>query len=286
MSSRSRWWQGPAAAFAAAGLAVACDNDPDIPVGPNMQPLVDVYDNPTGTLDEQNVEEVVRKAAEQLAKVDELGDLQFVVDTVENVTKTVEDFSDEGGDDDTGGQVPIDGVARFRTICPGWVPGERLNQEENGALNMTLPFRDSRYLSVIFGSFARCRFRVVNAQQQATPLRLEVNSTVAGYIGPGVNLNLSNLQSVLFRLEGIASIDEEEPFPVELDFRVYRAGLVETRVPSDDGEVIAFVEDNTVGAGIRAANGTFCCIFGGRLCIETEATSCQGVTTGDRVLRW
>jgi hypothetical protein len=267
-------------------LAAACNDEPDIPEGPNMLPLVEIYDNPPGTLDEANVEAVAMLAAEQLAKVGELGDLDFVVETLQDVTETVDDFSEEGGDDDTGGQVPVNGVARFRTICPGWVPGERLDQEANGALNVTLPFRDSRYLPVIFGSFERCRFRVVNRQEQVTPLRVQLNSAIAGYIGPDIRLDLSNLRSVLFRLEGTGSFDDDEPVDVELDFRVFTAGKVETRVSAQGGDVIPFVEEGVARVGIRAANGTFCCDFEERICIQTEATSCEGVTSGDRALTW
>jgi hypothetical protein len=273
-------------AIALLTLVPGCTDDPDIPEGPNMLPLVEIYDEPPGTLDAQNVEEVAMLAAEQLAKVAELGDLDFVVETLQDVTETVDDFSEEGGDDDTGGQVPVNGVARFQTICPGWVPGEKVDQEANGALNITLPFRDSRYLTVIFGSFARCRFRVVNRQEQVTPIRVELNSAIAGYIGPGIKLDLSNLQSVLFQLEGTGNFDDEEPVDIELDFRVFTAGKVETRVPAQGGDVIPFVEEGVARVGIRAANGTFCCEFEERICIQTEATSCEGVTSGDRALTW
>ena len=91
---------------------------------------------------------------------------------------------------------------------------------------------------------------------------------------------------MLFQLQGVGLFGGGEPFDVELDFRVYLAGRLETRVSAIGGDVIPFVEQGNSRVGIRAANGTFCCDFEERLCIQTETSSCEGVMSGDRVLTW
>ncbi len=264
----------------------ACHGDPDIPEGPNLAPLARIYDDPTGTLNAQNLAVIAAAAAAELAVIEDLGELEFVTETLRKVDDAVEDYAEERGDDDTGGAVRVDGVARFTTICPGWGIADRLDRQQNGTLNLTLPFRDSRYTPVVFGSFEACQFRVADRGSEEPPRRVELDTAIGVYIGPGVALTLDNLDSTLFDVAGTATIGESGPFPVELDFRILRSGRLETRVPSGDGDVIPFVEDGRMVLGIRAANGAFCCDFRERLCIETQAASCGDVSEGERVLRW
>ncbi len=284
----SRWRPGwLALALVAAALVVGCEDEPTIPEGPDMTSLVSIYDDPTGTLNEQNVEDVAESAAEQLTRIDQFGELEFVQSTVESVDDAIESFATERGDDRVGGSLPVNGVARFKTICPGWGSAERLDEDANGSLNATLSFRDSEYLPSYFGSFVSCQFMVDDVEGMSTPLPVELDAKINAYIGPGVALDLANLESTLFELLGVGRLEGEEDFPFEVDFRVFTSGVVETRVPSDDGDVIPFVDAAVPGVvGIRASNGSFCCDFGERICIQTQGSSCEDVTVGDTQLTW
>jgi hypothetical protein len=279
----------PGAAGALVGLAawslIACEDDVDIPQGPDMLPLVAQYNSPTGTLNEENVATVAEAAAVEFRVIEQIGDLDFVVATFNAVDDTIEDFAAPDGDpdDDIGGTVKVNGIARVQTICPG--VADRLDREANGTLNMNVPFTESRLAPVLFGGFNECIFRVPGSAIALTPVTLD--SPINAYVGPGVRFNLQGLDSILFQLpDGTVRFGTGETTPFETDFRRWVDGRLEVRVEVEDGDVVPFINRQTLSAGIRAKNGSFCCDFGERQCIETTEPECTKPANGDRVLTW
>lgn len=271
-----------------ASTLVGCKDDVDIPEGPDLTPLVNEYDSPSGTLDEENVARVAAVATEKLETVESIGDLDFVVDTLNATKDTVEDFAAADGDPDpdVGGTVRVSGVARVRTICPG-VTGE-LDASVNGTLNVNVPFRENRLSPVVFGAFDRCSFRVAREEGGARTIPVLIDSSIAANIGTGVSFELAGLDAVLYRLKGTAKVSAAPTFDLDTDFRTFRDGRVEVRVAAADGDVIPFVNRDTLASGIRTRDADFCCDFGERVCIQTTSSNakCTEPATGARVLRW
>ncbi len=279
----------PGAAGAIVGLSalslIACEDDVDIPAGPDMLPLVAQYNSPTGTLDQQNIKDVADQAVLEFRAIEQLGDLDFVLDTLDAVDDAIADFAAPDGDpdDDLGGRVRVTGIARVQTICPG--SSDRLDQEANGTLNMNVPFTESRLAPVLFGGFNQCAFQVPDSALGETLVTLD--SPINVYVGPGVRFDLRGLQAVLFQLpDGTAKFGTGEPEPFDTDFRRFTDGRLEVRVEVEDGDVVPFINRQTKSAGIRASNASYCCDFGENVCIETSEPQCTKPADGDRRLTW
>ncbi len=267
---------------------IGCEDDVDIPEGPNLAPLAAQYNFPDGTLNQQNIKDVAEQALVEFNAIEKVGALDFVVDTFDAVDDTIQKFADPDGnpDDDIGGRVKVNGVAYVQTICPGRT--ERLDRAVNGILEMNVPFQESLLAPVLFGGFRSCQFMVTSrAGGTRDSTFVELDSDINAYVGPGVRLSLKGLQSVLFQLpDGTVSFDGGPPESFDTDFRRFVDGRLEVRVEVEDGDVVPFINRDTRSVGIRASNASYCCDFEERICIETSEPQCTMPADGDRTLTW
>ncbi len=253
--------------LAALLLTITGCGDVDFPELPNLAPLNEVYENPTGTVDPENVDIAIQETADDIVILQALGDLSFVIDSLTGVEETLDDYAEPDGDPVFEENPSFKGFARVKTICPGW-GAPSIDAEENGTLDYTVEFTDLKIEANSAGGFEACR-------AEAEGIRVQLDTSLGIYIPGGVRFDAPNFSPVLFALSGPVRIESEEPIKIELDFRVTREDLLEVRTPVSDGDVIVSVEIPVLYIRVRGSNGTFCCDALGDDCFESSTGTCS-----------
>jgi hypothetical protein len=240
-------------AFAAPG----CKSGVDVPEPPVVvQPIVDEYESPSGTLQSTFVTEVVAEALRRQELVDASGVATLVAEALTRLNERFEQSDLPTSTERTLPELPeLDGFVRVDRICGGWDPANQTPDAAlNGTLSLTATLEDGRLEPVVWGPARACRGRVPVGND---PPR-EVNGFVDGdawvYLNEGLPRNVTEADFVL-GFDGTLG-GERVQADVSFDLR-FVFPQVEIRVPVSDGSVIASV--GLAGIGVRAANGTFAC---------------------------
>ncbi len=265
-------------------LALSSCATVDVPRGPDLSGIADVYDAPTGVVDGETIASVVTTALVDFELVNGLGELEFVTESLEGVGDAIHDVAADSEDS----MRSIRGSARVRTICPG---GEAKHTVDpaNGDVEYTIAYRQSRLEDTVWGTLDGCTFhdtgeRPLGVDVPAGPAHYDGSMDI--YLGQEVKLTDLHFPSFLFRMDGRARLSALEA-DVSMDFRIVRAtSLVEVRVPATDGDVIFGSGANATRVLLRARDATYCCDFTARRCSALDGDSCDDPTLPGRDLTW
>lgn len=228
-----------------------------IPDAPDMDALVQAYDQPSADFDPAEADEVRAALAVLDAVLERTGIASYFFDVLENVvgeTESTAGGASEGEAADL--TLEADGYLRIKRICNGWVAPAVPDAAANGQLDLTTTFTELGLDPVIWGNAMQCRYL---AGQTRLELRQIPDSAygLSVHWGEGVDLQSLVERRLVFALNLIGVVGEEE-LDLKFDFRTLTGRAVEYRIEQDGGSFIASVtRANTVL--LRAANGTFEC---------------------------
>jgi hypothetical protein len=261
------------ALWTASLLLVGCDQLV-LPAGPDLDALGKAYASPQGGLDEVTLESVVDAARQRRAAIAALGDLDFVVDTLESVGSTLQKFGEVTHADGP----KLDIASTTNSICPGY---SRLSADDpgNGEVNFTVTVDDSSLTPVVWGHLTSCKNLSDDREQVVIDADLDV--LLQG------DLDLYHLQvhSYIFRLDGKVKTLADDLILAN-DFRVFTDRSIEVRVPSGPGDVVFRFGTNARRAAVRAKDRAFCCDFDAHRCVHVGSANCDQAAVGDQELSW
>jgi hypothetical protein len=249
-------------------VSVGCSSL-EIPRGPNLEEVAEQYDSPEGQLPENEMELFTSAVEVVIETIETLGNLEFVVQTLEEVGKTIRNASKSDNDS----FFKITGVSEVESICPGFGDLDATDPG-NGTLDFTITFERSFVDEVIWGQFTDCRF-------QKAGLDVTLNSTMDLFLGEPEPLDRLRLDYLLFRLDGEYTLNGTTD-SLGLDFRL-RNDAIEFRVPAVDGDVIVALKEGLEAVSVRAENSSYCCNFDERFCEGLVGNSCDSPTDGTRI---
>jgi len=243
-----------------------------VPEGPDLTAIAAIYDEPTGMVSNENIEEAVNQAMMALSLVEELGSLGFVVETLKDVGEKVKTVAKQ----DDGSLFKVNAVSEVDSICPGSEPKASV-REENGDLSFTLTVKNSSIEEVVWGEFVDCQ--IYQAGQG-----IVIDSSMDIYLGGRVPLNQLSLNSLLFQLVGEFR-SSSKVTPLNLDFRLVD-DTTEIRIPAANGDVIFRFAQRQKQVALQTREGSFCCDFSKNSCFQLGGRSCTDAETGDKVISW
>lgn len=257
----------------ALGVAIsACSFE--LPKGPDLSQLASSYDHPDGELSEDNVEEVLALVQGSLERIEQLSSLDFVVDTLRDVSEEVQEFSRATSES----RLRVDLFSETKVPCAGFEE-EGLSGEEVGSFVLSLAVEGSELQPTIWGEFRDCRFG-----RSGVPVRLD--SSLQIYVEGDRALRALDIESYLFELSGDIGVGDAE-MQSHLDFRVFRDRTLEVRVRTETGFIVAgFESGSDRSTSIRTGDGSFCCHFDERRCARVSGDSCSSGEVGDQEIHW
>ncbi len=241
------------------------------PTPPDMQPLVDAYKTPTGSIDQKTFDAVKQELLDRQSLLDQAQVDQLFSDAADVALAGNVD----AGAADAGHAVDVpkfegDGYVTVTRICGGW--GNAKPDKANGTMKFTMTFTGKGPDPVVWGSFSDCTYSYGGANIRVGAGDGGQTGQVSADFGQGLSFSGYDGSPVLFNVNVLAEIDGQ-PNTIDFDFRITPATRhVELRVPVPDGDVI--VELSTAGfAGIRAKNGTFSCDSASKTCTADSGVS-------------
>jgi hypothetical protein len=248
--------QLPAAGIALTLLAAlpGCEDgsEDDLPSPPDLSGLVRAYEEPTGSVEAEDIPCLGQEALRRLGE-GRLGQVRdAVVDALAALRQRLEDGglpteTDEPADED---EPRLRGVLRIQRICRGWDPQLTTpDPDASGQIDLHALVEDRALQPVIWGEARSCLARVEVPRLPAVNLFLDATLELFLYRG----LRAGGETSFLLRLQGEVG-GEQDRRTVDWDFRVSTASI-DLRLPARDGDVVASVAGGLVE--LRTAAGSF-----------------------------
>ncbi len=248
----------------------------DVTEGPDLDSLYRVYQNPTGTLPEEELEALIEQAQVAAAEVNALGGFEVVIQSLKPVANSI---SQSAGSGSANGELRflLSGMGDIEKVCPG--SAESPTQDaENGSLHYQLSLRDSFILKTIWGSFEQCQFYA--GGQGGT-----LDATWAISLGTNELITEFEVEAVLVQLEGTLALKDSQ-ISFDRDFVVNRDKTIEVRVPVLDGDVICSTDAAMDEVSIRTMDGAFCCVLSDQECYALEGDTCESQDAGGKRITW
>ncbi len=249
------------AAFFVPWVVLGCSSKHPVeksPTPPDMQPLIDVYNAPTGTLDQQTFDSFKQQVLDHQSLLDQ-ADLDQIFTSALDVS--IAGDADAGTSDaGVAANVPHfegSGYVTATRICGDWSAGAKPDPA-NGNMRFTLTFTEKGPGPIVWGSFNDCSYDANGVKLKLGAGPDGQTGQVSADFGSGLSFSGYDGSPVLFSANLLAEVNGQ-PYSIDFDFRIKPATReLELRVPVSDGDVI--VELSTAGfAGLRAGNGTFSC---------------------------
>jgi hypothetical protein len=252
----------PALACVAAALA-GCGPDPlPLPPAPDLNALVTKYQAPTGTIDPQNLGQVMAAGQARLGQLQ----LDWLPDLLAQLmTQLRAQLDDSGVPNDPSaapnlGHPGIDATISLTRTCPGWDdPPGAANAQENGTLSLTAVIQNRTFRRTLAGAATSCRARIQPTNQIAVAtggdLKGFVDGSIAIYFYGPVPKTVAETHA-LVQISGQVGTMSGGNASGEFDF-VIDYPHVEVSLDRPDGNVI--LEVGLDGVTIRAANATYQC---------------------------
>lgn len=256
---------------------MACGDPPpaDVnkPTPPDMSSLTATYDSPQGTLTPENAARVYREAQDLVARIEELGVDEKLIDTVLDALEARQNGQSEARGavvSNRQAQTEGEGYLVATRLCNGWGE-EPVPDPENGDIVLTVGFTERGVDPIAWGEITLCRYVFERKQILLGGLGDAPAGGVRLSFGESLAFDQLGSPRVLVDLDLRAEVDGA-PVGADLDFRLDRASsTLETRIPVDDGDVIAIASANSF-AGVRAKNGDFVCDLSSQSCSDGEET--------------
>lgn len=252
-------WVGAVSAVALTG----CGPGPlPLPPGPDLDALVAKYQAPTGTIDPQQLNDVIAAAQVRLGQLhlDWLPDL-----LAESMTRLRARLDANGVPSDPSATPDldhpgIDATIRLTQICRGWDdPPGVANAGENGTLSLTAVIENSTFRRALVAAAESCHGRIQPTNQIEIASSADLKVFVAGSLGiyfyAPVPRTVAETHA-LVQLSGQVGTMTGGNVSGEFDF-VIDYPHVEVSIDRADGNVI--LEVGLDGVTIRASNATYRC---------------------------
>jgi hypothetical protein len=170
------------------------------------------YENPTATLPDNVVEQVLETSGDSTGLTQQLNGLHVIYTAVTSAAKRLA----KDGDADA---VALQGTVEVEYACPGYGDEPATSVDVGGAIYLTLNVRNSYVLRGATGLAVGCRFKVDSGD---VGTRVELTSTLAVDLGADTRIG-SKLNSMLMvRLRDIeARIRQNAPAGLVLNYDKY-----------------------------------------------------------------
>lgn len=258
----------------------------ELPEGPDLDELEADYDDPQGVVEDATMEAVADVAVRHFDAILALGQLDFVIESLDEVAEVVKEAA--RGEADT--PIRISALTSVDKICPGDADDDP--NPEDGQLEYTLRIKENAVLDTIWGRFQNCRFvdpgeifPGVSELPRAPGALVTYDGSMDIHLGGVLHLAELALETFLFRMDGHLQF-QNETVDVALDFRVHRDSRTDVRVPAAGGDVIFAFRPQGRTVGLETGAGSYCCDFSERACVRSTGNDCEDLLVGDRVLRW
>lgn len=244
-------WRVRSLVWLLALVALACDDDEELVVPPDITALVQAYETPTGAVEGEDVP-CLGQAAITRIQSQQLGPLRDVLaGALETLRVRLEasDFpvdTSPPSDQDT---PRLRGVVRVESICRGWDPQSTTpDQQRNGVIVLNALI-EGGLRPVIWGQATNCQAR---AQVGNTQVNVFLNTSLVLFLYRG--LRSGGETTFLVKMQGEVG-NETSRQPVDVDFRA-STGSLDLRLPSRAGDIIASV-GNDGQVVVRTRDGNF-----------------------------
>ena len=239
------------AATIALAMLFGC-SDVAIPQGVDLAALNALYNDPSGDLQSEEVQMLLRDSRPKRSFAQSLTSLRLFGDAITNGQAEANKKSNKG-------KLRVDGNAQVTVKCPGTSPEDSSNQGDPtmapGTVELTLGIENSNFLQNATANALRCRLAALkdigtvdlpNVQfnfdfQRPLPLRNPIPD------------------GMLIKISGTTRLADMSVDIDGFDFRIVNKDTIEVRLTNaSGGTVIAFINrDGTVG--IREVRGTWTC---------------------------
>jgi hypothetical protein len=239
------------------------------PKPPDVSATVARFESPTGTLDDQNLPEIVAL----LGPLTELLETTGLADLLsETLGSLAESPGAAGGAGATGAEQSSfggEGWLRLTRICSGWTPGAT-PEPANGTLSLTAGFTDDHLDPVVWGKAEDCHY-LVAGRELTLGGSADEGSILTLWVGDDTRIADAASRPMIFSVHGTLTIDGKSE-PLALDFGFNPSTLqVSFTVAAGDGEVVAELAGTELVA-IRARNGDFACSTDSQQCVSEDNT--------------
>lgn len=245
-------------------LLGACTPPPleEQPTPPDMKPLLDAYENPTGDFGQDQARELLGEAIKDLELVSDSAVFDLLFGAVDDALNADAQEQKPGlALRRQGLSLQGEGFVRITRVCPGWADGPP-DEAANGSMRLTMNFNQEGIHPVVWGQAADCLYGQQDEQVElGGQLRIHLGSGSLGQLGS---------VPVLVQVEGLG-INNRGLSLSDVDFRINPStSLLEFRVSASAGGVVVMFEAGAVK--VRAANGDFTC--------DLEAGTCTSPQSG------
>jgi predicted small lipoprotein YifL len=252
----------PALACVAAALAGCGPGPLPLPPGPDLNALVTKYQAPTGTIDPQNIDDVIAAGQARIGQLQ----LDWLPDLLAQLMTRLRARLDDNGVPSDPGAAPnlnhpgIDATIRLSQTCRGWDdPPGAANVQENGTLSVTAVIENRTLRRALVAAATSCRGRIQPTNQIALAaggdLKVFVDGSIGFYFYGPVPRTVAETHA-LVQISGQVGTMAGGNASGEFDF-VIDYPHVEVSLDRPDGNVI--LEVGLDGVTIRAANATYRC---------------------------
>lgn len=240
------------------------------PTPPDMQPILDAYNAPTGSIDQKTFDSLKQAVLDRQSLLDK-ADVDQLFSEAASVA--LAGNADAGADAGKAVDLPQfegDGYVTVTRICGGW--GNDKPDKANGSMRFTMTFTEQGPDPVVWGTFSDCMYSYGGVDLEVGAGKDGQTGQVSADFGTGLSFSGYDGSPVLFNASLLVQVDGQQQ-TIDFDFRITPATReLDLRMPVQDGDVI--IELSTAGfLGIRAKNGVFTCDASTNTCTAKSGAS-------------
>jgi hypothetical protein len=228
-------------------FGTGCSGAANVPDTPDFAGLRAQYDQPSGTVDETTVLEVL-----EMADMTDLENLAAGLSSLQLASDGVGEASEAAGAK-TGSGIDLQGSITVNVRCPGELDEPVYDAAQNGSLSLTIAVESTRILRSIAGTASNCR---AHPSFFGRTVRAAINGPFAFDLGGDIALGQRGSDTLLFSLGGEIII-EDTPF-AGITGRL-RPNSFESLFTLPDGNTVVLVVLAEGVIGVRDHDGTWSC---------------------------
>jgi hypothetical protein len=257
-------------------MTTSCAETLDIPPAPEFDDVLAAYANPTAEVTAAVMEAVGDELLALRAQLEDSEVFDEILDVIVKVQVELDENTDENGNlviPGLGAVPDPNAVIEINHNCPGWDPSlADNNAETSGSVELTMVLEVGNIRPVVWGEAMQCQFLATVGQRA---LQSKYDGGVAVHFGEGpvsTSEPLRNLE-ITFVLLGTLEVEGKE-LPIRRSFRLRDGAVLEILWELANGTNFVYLFNlETLGQGIRDANGTLACDLEERQCTLPSGSS-------------
>lgn len=253
---------------------LSCAPSVDVPPPPDLQPVLDAYENPSANVRGEIMSAFAEAIAETRDEIENSDLFNEILDVIISVQEELDEATDEEGNIEINGvKFPSpNGVIQIAYICTGWDRSlTDPDPDMNGMLELTMTLSGGSIGPIVWGIADECRYLATIDDED---FQASYDGDVAVHFGDFVapNQPLRELLQITFLVAGTIGFDGGD-FRINQSFRVAENGRLDILVQIDDtATFIYFFEGEDLAQGITDATGTFGCSLEERECASESGS--------------